>query len=231
MAEGLSPAEVGKEIGDHHAHAGAHHERHDHALVIVEAVLLAIVAIVAAYSGYASAKWSTESRLNLAKASTARTEASNANLDALEMRNFDSSTFEAWFSAYVAGNQKAMAIAARRFSPEFRVAFNAWEATNPETNPNAPPGPTYMPEYKQPDLDKANELNAEADRLYNEGATAGTNADDYVRVTVYLATVLFLVAISGHFKLRGARIGLISVGIVVLIAALATLATLPRPPA
>ncbi len=88
-----------------------------------------------------------------------------------------------------------------------------------------------MPEYKQPDLDRANELNAEADRLYTEGATAGTNADDYVRVTVYLATVLFLVAISGHFKLRGARIGLITVGIVVLIAALATLATLARPPA
>jgi hypothetical protein len=230
MPEGLSPAEVGKEIGEHRTHASAQHETRDRSLIIIEAVLLAVVAIVAAYSGYASAKWSTESRLNLAKASTARTEASNANLNALEKRNFDSSTFESWFSAYVAGNQKAMAIAERRFSPEFRVAFNAWEATNPETNPNAPPGPTYMPEYKQPDLDRANELNAEADRLYAEGATAGTNADDYVRVTVYLATVLFLVAISGHFKLRGARIGLITVGVIVLIAALATLGTLPRPP-
>src|SRR5262249_55976938 len=161
-------------------------------------------------------------------ASTARTEAANANLNALEKRNFDSSTFEAWFSAYVANNPRAMAIAARRFSLDFRVAFNAWEATNPATNPNAPPGPTYMPEYKQPDLDRANQLNAEADRLYAEGAKAGTNADDYVRVTVYLATVLFLVAISGHFKVRGARISLIAVGAIVLFAAFATLATLPR---
>jgi hypothetical protein len=48
---------------------------------------------------------------------------------------------------------------------------------------------------------------------------------------VYLATVLFLVAISGHFPIRGVRIGLVVVGIVVLVLALGTLATLPRPPA
>jgi hypothetical protein len=124
-----------------------------------------------------------------------------------------------------------MTVAERRFRPEFRVAFDAWQRTDPEHNPNAPPGPTYMPEYKQPEQDQANALNTEADHLYAEGATAGTHADDYVRVTVYLATVLFLVAISGHFPIRGVRIGLVAVGIVVLVLALATLITLPRPPA
>ena len=34
--------------------------------------------------------------------------------------------------------------------PSFRVAFDAWRATNPETNPNAPRGPTFMPQYHQP---------------------------------------------------------------------------------
>ena len=34
------------------------------------------------------------------------------------------------------------ALAERRFRPEFRVAFDAWQATNPSTNPDAPPGPT-----------------------------------------------------------------------------------------
>jgi hypothetical protein len=231
VAEGLSAAEVGTGTGEHdHGPAGKGGEQHDRMATIIEAVLLAVVAIVAAYSGYASAKWSTESRLKLAAASTARTEASNANLNALERRNFDSSTFEAWFAAYVAGNKTAMEIAQRRFSPGFRVAFDAWQATHPETNPNAPPGPTYMPDYKQPDLDRAAQLNSLADADYAEGAKAGTNADDYVRVTVYLATVLFLVAISGHFKMRGARYGLMIVGVVVLVVSLGTLATLPRPP-
>ena len=231
MAEGLSPAEVGKEIDEHRHHTLSTEDRRDRWISIVEATLLAIVAFTAAYSGYASAKWSTESRLELAKASAARTQASNANLNALTTRNFDSSTFTAWFVAYVAGNQSAMTVAERRFRPEFKVAFDAWQATNPDTNPNAPPGPTYMPEYKQPELDHATELNAQADEHYLEGAKDGTNADDYVRVTVYLATVLFLVAISGHFKLRGARYALVVVGIVVLVLALGTLSTLARPPA
>jgi hypothetical protein len=228
VPEGLSPTEVAHEIGEHKHHA--QHEARDRAITIVEAVLLAVVALIAAYSGYASAKWSTESRLELAQANTARAQASRANLDALEVRNFDSSTFEAWFTAYVAGNTHAMDIAARRFRPQFRVAFDAWMKTNPETNPTAPPGPTYMPQYKQPDLVAANQFDAKADEKYIAGAKAGTNADDYVRVTVYLATVLFLVAISSHFALRGARYALIGVGITVMILAVITLTTLPAPP-
>jgi hypothetical protein len=230
MPEGLSASEVGDQIGEHRHRADHVGERRDRAITIVEAVLLAIVAFVAAYSGFASAKWSTESRLDLARASTARTEASNANLNALTTRNFDSSTFEAWFAAYVANNQQAMTVAERRFRPQFRVAFDAWQRTDPTHNPDAPPGPTYMPQYKQPQQVKANALNAKADHLYDEGAKSGSNADQYVRATVYLATVLFLVAISGHFPIRGVRIGLVAVGIVVLVLALGTLASLPRPP-
>jgi hypothetical protein len=229
MPEGLSSAEVAHEIGEHNHHAA--HEARDRIITIVEAVLLAVVALIAAYSGYASAKWSTESRLELAQANTARAQASRANLNALDTRNFDSSTFEAWFTAYVAGNTRAMAIAERRFRPEFRVAFDAWLATNPETNPSAAPGPTYMPQYKQPELAAANALDQKADEKYVAGATAGTNADDYVRVTVYLATVLFLVAISSHFGVRGARYALIGVGIVIMVVAVITLTTLPAPPA
>jgi hypothetical protein len=228
VGEGLSASEVGKEIGEHRHSTVQSVGARDRTITIVEAALLAIVAFVAAYAGYASAKWSTESRLDLARASATRTEASNANLAALTTRNFDSSTFEAWFAAYVAKNATAMTVAERRFRPEFRVAFDAWQRTDPEHNPNAAPGPTYMSEYKQPDQDRADELNAEADRLYAEGASAGSHADEYVRVAVYLATVLFVVAISGHFPLRGARIALVAVGIVVLVLALVTLAALPR---
>ena len=68
---------------------------------------------MAAWSGYAAAKWSTESRVGLAAASTARTKASRANLDAIDRRNFDASTFNAWFSAFTVHNKRAMARRAR----------------------------------------------------------------------------------------------------------------------
>src|SRR3954463_9346170 len=122
MPEGLSPSEVGKEIGEHAKHADPHDER-DWLISIAEAVLLSVVGLLAAGSGYAAAKWSTESRVELATASSLRIEASRADSDAGELRDFDSSTFESWFAAYIAGDKTAMRVAERRFRPEFKVAF------------------------------------------------------------------------------------------------------------
>ena len=83
MGEGLSASEVGKEIAEHREHttaepAAANHARRDRWVSIIEAVLLSLVALLAAWSGYSAAKWGTESSLSLAKAATTR---SKANLD------------------------------------------------------------------------------------------------------------------------------------------------------
>ena len=70
---GLSPAEVGKEISEHRHHTENGEARgQDRVITIIEATLLAVVALLAAWSGFASSKWSTESRLDLAEASSAR---------------------------------------------------------------------------------------------------------------------------------------------------------------
>src|SRR5262249_18479401 len=153
--------EVAQQVSEHRAH-NDHARQRARIATVIEAVLLAVVAVLAAYSGYASSKWSTESRLDLARASTLRTQAATATSEADTGRNFDSSTFTAWFTAKVAGNQLDMAIAERRFRPAFRVAFDAWLATNPDTNPQAAPGPTYMPQYVLPELHTATVLNARA---------------------------------------------------------------------
>ena len=106
MAEGFSAGEVGKEIGEHAKRADTH-DRRDRLMSVTEAALLSVVAL-AAWSGFAAAKWSTESRVGLAKASSLRIEASRADADAFELRNFDSSTFESWFAAYTVGNKRAV---------------------------------------------------------------------------------------------------------------------------
>ena len=234
MPEGLSPSEVGKEIAEHRARAekgpAAEATGRDRLITIVEAVLLAVVAVLAAWSGFAAAKWGTESSLQLAQASAARTQANRAAYQAADLRNFDSLTFNAWFTAYVAGNKKAIRVAEMRFRPNFLVAFNAWLKTHPFTNPNAPKGPTYMPQYVQPELALSRRLDASADDHYVLGEEAGSNSDGYVRTTVYLATVLFLVGISGHFRVRAARLGLIGVGGVILVFACVLLLLAPKPP-
>jgi hypothetical protein len=194
-------------------------------------VLLSLVAVLAAYSGYAAAKWGTESSVTLAEASAERSKANRADIEAIVTRTLDSSSFNAWFTAFTAGNANAQRLAAKRMRPGYRPAFNAWLATDPAHNPSAPPGPAYMPQYIIPQEAAAKAHDARAGAAFARGAGAGSTADEYVRDTVFLATVLFLVGISGHFPIRPARLGLIGVGGVILAFAVIQLLGLPGPPA
>jgi hypothetical protein len=232
MPEGLSPIEAGKKLHEHTkephqpaASAGAN--RHSRTVQIGEALLLSLVTIAAAWSGYAAAKWGTESRIELAQAATLRNLATRADLAALSTRNFDSSTFNAWFTAFTLDDPQKQAVAERRFLPEFKVAFDAWVATDPFHNPDAPPGPTYMPQYRLADQAKAEALDRDAEATSAAGNHAAVVGDNYVRITVFLAAVLFLVGIGSTFKLHTIRYALISVGSLLLI--LATVLILQQP--
>jgi len=231
VGEGLSASEVGKEIAEHGKHNVSQHGRRDRLLSIAEAVLLSVVAVIAAYSGFAAAKWGTESSLSLAKASATRTKANRAQLNALQIRTLDAVEFNPAFQAYIAHDVTAFRLAVGRLRPGYRVAFNAWLATHPATNPNAPRGPAYMPQYRIPQQAQATALDAKADAFFERGQYAGETGDKYVRTTVFLATVLFLVGISSHFPLRSARYGLIAIASLLLLFSVVTLLGLPGPPA
>ena len=193
-------------------------------------MLLSIVTLVAAWSGYSAARWDTDSSLTLAEASATHQKANRYFQQALTLRASDATTFNAWFTAYLAGHTAGMRVAQRRFRPEYDVAFVAWLATHPFTNPSAPPGPQSMPEYKPTGEALSRELDRRADALYEHGQKAAETGDDYVRITVILASVLFLVGISTQFPLRGGRYGLIAVGAVLLLVAAEELLSLPGPP-
>jgi hypothetical protein len=225
----LGPGETSRELAEHAGHHGRSATRHDRLISIVEAALLAVVALLAAWSGYAAARWSTESRLSVAEASTTRSEANTVELESVDVRLGDALIFNSWLDAHALGNSEAEAVALRRFRPELRAAFDAWWATEPDTNPEAPAGPQAMPDYEAPGAAEARKLKDEASARFELGLEAGQNADDYVRTTVYLATVLFLVGISTQFPVRAARYGLLTVGLVILTFAVVQLVTYPKP--
>jgi len=240
MGEGLDPIEAGKQLHEHgekgHGEASEGEgraeklDRHSRVVQICEAVLLALVTVAAAWAGYSASRWATASRVDLAQSSTLRNLATRADLEAISVRNFDASTFNAWFTAFTLNSPQKEAIAVRRFRPAFRVAFNAWMATDPLHNPKAPPGPTYMPQYKLPAQAQANKYDAEANAKFTQGGSDGTTADNYVRITVFLAAVLFLVGIGSSFKLYGVRYALIGFGAVLLILSIVLIAQQPGLP-
>jgi hypothetical protein len=189
-----------------------------------------MVAVIAAYSGYAAAKWGTDSSVTLAKASSLRAEANRYNTDAIVTRTLDSVSFNAWFTAFVNDDPHSERLAEKRFRPGYRPAFNAWLATDPAHNPNAPPGPSFMPQYVLPQAKLAASTDAAANAAFSAGSLAGATADKYIRDTVFLATVLFLVGISGHFRIHVARLGLIGLAMALLIFSAIQLLGLPAPP-
>jgi hypothetical protein len=240
MAEGLDPIEAGKKAHEHGEKMqeeagsgdgeGKREDRHSRIVQICEAVLLSLVTVAAAWAGYSAARWGTASRVDIAQSSTLRNIATRDNLTALSQRNFDASTFNAWFIAFTLNSPQKEVIAERRFRPAFRVAFNAWIATDPVHNPHAPPGPTYMPQYKLPAQALANKLDGQANAKFNVGNDAALTGDNYVRITVFLAAVLFLVGIGSSFKLPGIRYALITFGSVLLILSIVLILRQPGLP-
>jgi hypothetical protein len=241
MPEGLNSIEAGKQQFEHGeaqrertAEEAGHSksaDRHSRIAQIGEAVLLALVTLTAAWAGYSAARWSTASSGDIAKSSVLGNLATRDALTAASLRNFDSSTFSAWFTALTLNSPQMEAVAERRFRPEFQVAFEAWMATDPLHNPHAPPGPTFMPQYKLAAQVQANALNEAAAAKSDAGDEAGKVSDDYVRITVFLAAVLFLVGIGSSFKLNGVRYALIAFGSVLLIVSVVAILQQPGLPA
>ncbi len=62
-----------------------------------------------------------------------------------------------------------------------------------------------MPGYKDPLGEHAAELNKEASHAFDLGVEYRATGENYVRITVVLAAVLFLIAIGQRFKIRGVR--------------------------
>ena len=104
----------------------------------------------------------------------------------------------------------------------------AWKKTEPFDDPSAPAGPIFMAEYRSAKMEKGQELAREATRLYEDGVTGREKGDEYVRITVVLATVLLLTALSQRFKIRTPRVGLLGVAFVMLAVAVYWIATFPR---
>jgi hypothetical protein len=138
--------------------------------------------------GYQAAKEDGQQSVLYSDASVDRVQPNTAATLGQQRLAADGSMFSAWLEARAANNPRLQAMLVRRFSPEYRTAFVAWLETEPFTNPNAPPGPGYLPEYRNPQMEQATKLNEKA------GTEARHTAEEYVRATVLFALVLFLVA-------------------------------------
>ena len=204
------------------------HTHREEWLEIFEAAVLAAVAVLTAWSGYQASRWDARSAEGYSRAAGTTVRAQEQQTLAGQDRLYDITTFNAWLRARLRGETALAVYLEDRFRPEYAVAFAAWMATDPFHDPKAPAGPIFMPEYRSARADASRRLGAESASLFQAAVAARSTGDEYVRITVVLATVLFLTALSQRFRVRKIRAALLVFGFLMLCLALFWIATFPR---
>src|SRR5436309_4188606 len=129
--------------------------RREEAIEILGVLMLAVAAVATAWGGFQAAKGDGRQSVLYAEAGVTRIQATTVAIAGEQRLASDASTFNEWLAATRANDRVLQAMLVRRFSPEYRTAFAAWQKTAPFTTPSAAPGPGYMPEYHNPQLEPA----------------------------------------------------------------------------
>jgi hypothetical protein len=196
-------------------------------LEIVATVLLALAAVATAWSSYQATKWNGEQAKAASRANAVRFEATQSASLADSQREVDVATFIQWIDAHATGDDELASFYADRFRDEFRPAFDAWLATDPLTDPNAPPTPFAMDEYQLDAATEAERLDAEGE-LYSAAVRRNVQrAGNYVLGVVLFAVALFFAGMSTRLGGRGARTAMVGVGCLVFAVTVVWIATFP----
>src|SRR3954454_19116612 len=113
---------------------------------LVVTVLLVVAALGTSWSSYQATRWNGEQAAAASRASAIRINAAREQSRSQSQTQIDVATFIAWVDANGRGDKRLAAFYVERFRDEFRPAFEAWRATRPLVNPDAPRTPFAMPE-------------------------------------------------------------------------------------
>ena len=194
---------------------------------VLSTVLLACAAVATAWSSYQATRWNGEQTRASSRTNAIRIEAARAQGLAQFQTQVDVATFTQWVDAYAHEETELADFYFKRFRTEFKPAVEAWLATRPLRNPNAPLTPFAMPQYRLAATAEAERLDAEAEV---SSATVRRNiqrASNYVLGVVLFAVSLFFAGMSTKLQTPGLRTSLLVIGCVVFLGTLVWVATFP----
>ncbi|RRS01331.1 hypothetical protein [Glycomyces terrestris] len=207
-------------------------------------IVMALAAVGTAWAGFQSAKWSGLQAISFAEAGAARTESAKAATDAGQDRLKDLVAFTSWIGAlqeeiiagttprpagdYAPNPDEVSGFLYERFRPEFKPAVDAWVATQPMVNPNAPATPFEMPEYRLESEALAADLVAKAEAATAEAHEDNQRSDNYVFMAVILALALFFAGVAGRTRTRRSQWLLSGAAFATFIGAAVVILTLPK---
>ena len=192
----------------------------EHWIEIVAAALLALATMMSAWCAFSSSEWHGDSTEYYNKSNTSMIKSAELLDRAQQQVLIDVVVFSNYYNAISGGDlQLAEAYKNRAFSPELKAAFEAWMATNPLVNPDAPATPFSIPEYKRPYRTKGLAEQRTSNELAAKGKDAMHRSNTYILLTVLFASVLFFAGISTKFKDLRIKLALLAFGTFIFISA------------
>jgi hypothetical protein len=190
-------------------------------------VLLAIAAVATAWAAYQSARWHGEQAKAQSASIAARVESARSAGVANRQVQIDVALFTQWVDAFALDETELAAFYRKRFRPEFEPAFEAWVATRPRTNPDAPLSPFAMPQYKLAATATADQLEARAAAFSARVGLYIQRADNYSLAVVLFAAALFFAGISTRLRQARPRAVILGLGYALFLGAVIWIATFP----
>jgi hypothetical protein len=191
-------------------------------LDVVTVFVLSVTAVLTAWCGFEASKWGGEMSIAFSEASSARIQGESAEGAARDARQYDLTIYTQWVLAVADDRQELVEFIEDRFSPEFRIAFDAWNDGD-----RAALGPFAMPEYQPPGTAEAAEFSERADAKFQEALDNNQRGDNYSLLTVLFALVLFLTAMSQRELAPWIRRVLLGLGITVAVVCIVVMLTFP----
>jgi hypothetical protein len=194
---------------------------------LVATMLLALATVATAWSGYQATRWNGEQAKAGARANATRIESTKASGLANTQTEIDVATFTQWVNAYAQKQTQLADFYIKRFRKEFKPAVNAWVATRPLKNPNAPLTPFAMPQYQLEARAEAEQLNAKAEIFAANARRDIQRSSNYVLGVVLFASALFFAGMSTKLTTPKLRVAMLSIGCLVFLSTALWIATSP----
>jgi hypothetical protein len=194
---------------------------------IFSTLLLALATVATAWSGYQASRWSGEQAIAFSDANAARVESTRASTRAGQEVQIDLALFTEWLGAFARDENTLADFYEKRFRDEFKPAFDAWLATEPRTNPDAPLSPFAMPEYVIASQEEADRLAVEAQAAGELARRNNQRSDNYVLCVVLFAASLFFAGICTKLRRPTSRKAILALGYVVFTGTVIWILTFP----
>jgi len=190
-------------------------------------VLLSLATVGTAWCSFQAAAWGAVSQRTMNLSAAAGRRAAAMELQSYQLQLVDIGLFSHYINARANSNETLARFYAERFRGEAKPAFDAWMATRPFENPEAPPHPFVTNLYQPRLLRDARQAEDESARFWQEAGEAGRTSRSYVLLTVVLASALFCSGTATRFDGLWIRRTVLALGLVTFLVVAARLVLLP----